>query len=55
MEITSSLKNKANTTKIQETTEEKETWIFKDTECQIDQRIYFQWNHLFQALFTGDY
>lgn len=41
--------NKGKTVKIQQKTKGKETWIFRDIECQIDQNIYFQWNQLFQA------
>ena len=47
MESTSVLKNKINT--IEEPTKEQGMWIFANTECQVDKKVSFTWNSLFQA------
>ena len=47
MESTSVLKNKRNI--VEETTKEQGMWIFADTECQVDKKVTFSWNSLFQA------
>lgn len=41
------LKSKRKTVK--EPTKEKGIWIFVDTECQVDKKVIFTWNSLFQA------
>lgn len=40
---------------IQEQAEGKESWIFMDTECQVGQKVSFQWNNLFQDLQTREF
>jgi endonuclease III len=47
MGSTSALKNKRKT--VEESTEKQEIWIFTDIECQVDKRVVFTWNTLFQA------
>ena len=34
---------------VEEPTKEQGMWIFIDTECQIDKKVTFTWNSLFQA------
>ena len=40
-------KNKRKT--IEELTKEQVMWIFADIECQVDKKVTFTWNSLFQA------
>ena len=47
MTSTSSLKSKRKT--IKEPVEKQEVWAFTDTERQVDKKIAFKWNTLFQA------
>ena len=47
MESTSVLKNKINI--FEEPAKEQGMWIFADTECQVDKKVTFTWNSLFQA------
>jgi hypothetical protein len=35
---------------VEELTKEQGMWIFVDTECQVDKKVTFTWNSLFQAL-----
>ena len=44
-----------NSAKTQDLVDEKKTWLFTDTECNIDKNISFQQNQLFQAFLTKDY
>ena len=46
MELNSALKNKTKT--VEEHAEKQEMWIFIDTECQVDKKVVFTWNTLFQ-------
>ena len=55
MASTSGMKNKTKSAKTWDLVEGKETWVFTDTKCKIDQKISFQWNHMFQYLLTEDY
>lgn len=55
MESTSGMKNKIKNFETQDLVEGKETWVFTDTKCKIDQKISFQWNQLFQYFLIGDY
>ena len=55
MESTSGMKKKRKSSKTQDFVKGKDTWVFTDTECKIDQNISFQWNQLFQDLLTVDY
>lgn len=55
MESTFGMKNKRNNVESQDLVEGKETWVFTNTECKIDQNISFQWNQLFEAFLTNDY
>ena len=48
MESKSILNNKRKT--IKEPIEKEEMWIFVDTECQVDKKVVFTWNSLFQEL-----
>ena len=34
---------------VEEPTKEQEMSIFVDTECQVDKKVIFTWNSLFQA------
>ena len=47
MAYTFLFKNKRNT--VEEPTKEQGMWIFADTECQVDKKVTFTWNSLFQA------
>ena len=47
MASNSVLKNKRNI--VEEPTKEQGMWIFADTECQLDKKVTFTWNSLFQA------
>ena len=47
MASNSVLKNKRKT--IEEPVKEQGIWIFANTECQVDQKVIFTWNSLFQA------
>ena len=47
MESNSTLKNKRKT--VEELAKEQGIWIFVDTECQVDKKVIFTWNSLFQA------
>jgi hypothetical protein len=47
MESNSVLKNKRKT--VEEPTKEQGMWIFADIECQVDKKVSFTWNSLFQA------
>ena len=40
------LKNKRKT--VEEPAKEQEMWIFVDIECQVDKKVIFTWNSLFQ-------
>ena len=55
MSSTFGMKNKKKSVETQDLVEGKETWVFIDIECKIDQKISFQCNPLFQAFFTCDY
>jgi hypothetical protein len=55
MEITSSLKNKRKFVYIQEQVEGQEGCIFTDNESQVDKKIAFQWNTLFQAFQSKEF
>ena len=41
------MKNKRKT--VEETAKKQEMWIFNETECQVDKKVIFTWNTLFQA------
>ena len=47
MSSTSVLKNKRKI--VEEPAKEQGMWIFVDTECQVDKKVPFTWNSLFQA------
>ena len=49
------MKNERKNVKTWDLVEGKETWVFIDTKCKIDQKISFQWNQLFQDFLVGDY
>ena len=34
---------------VEELAKEQGLWIFVDTECQVDKKVIFTWNSLFQA------
>ena len=55
MESTFSLKNKSKTIEIQEQAKGKESWIFMDTKCQVDWKVFFQWKCLFQDFQTREF
>ena len=46
MASNSVLKNKIKT--VEEPVKEQEMWIFADTKCQVDKKVIFTWNSLFQ-------
>lgn len=48
------MKSKIKSVENQDLVEGKETWVFIDTECKIDQKISFQWNQLFQYFLIED-
>ena len=47
MASTSVLKNKIKT--VEEQAKEQGMWIFANTKCQVDKKVTFTWNSLFQA------
>ena len=53
MESTSALKSKRKT--IEEPVEKQEIWAFTNTKCQVDKKIPFKWNTLFQAFQTKEF
>ena len=53
MESNSILKNKRKI--VEEPTNEQEMWIFADTECQVDKKVIFTWNSLFQAFHDKEF
>jgi hypothetical protein len=55
MKSTYDMKNRRNNVESQGLIKGKETWVFIDIECKIDQNISFQWNQLFQDLLNNDY
>ena len=52
MASNSALKNKIKT--VEEPTEKQEMWIFTNTECQVDNKVVFTWNTLFQAFYNKE-
>ena len=40
---------KINGKTVEEPTKEQIMWIFADTECEVDKKVTFTWNSLFQA------
>ena len=53
MESTSSLKSKRKI--IEELVEKQEIGTFVDTECQVDKKVSFKWNNMFQAFQTKEF
>lgn len=47
MASTSVLKNKRKV--VEELIKEQGTWIFTDTECNVDKKVTLTWNSLFQT------
>ena len=47
--MTSNSVLKRNINIVEETTKEQGMWIFADIECQVDEKVTFTWNSLFQA------
>ena len=47
MASTSVMNNKRKT--VEEPINKEGIWIFADTECQVDKKVIFTWNSLFQA------
>ena len=47
MASTSMIKNKKKV--VEEPIKEHGIWIFADTECRVDKKVYYTWNYLFQA------
>ena len=53
MASTSTLKSKRKT--IEYPMEKQEVWAFTYTKCQVDKKIAFKWNTLFQAVQTKEF
>ena len=53
MESNFSFKNKRNI--IEESVEKQEMWTFTNTEYQVDKKVAFKWNTLFQAFQTKEF
>ena len=49
----SSLTKNLNKT-VKELIKEDGVWIFSDTECKADKKVYYTWTSLFQALHDKD-
>ena len=40
---------------VEESIKEDGIWIFSDTECKVDKKVYYTWTTLFQAFHDKDF